>query len=66
MALVDFFGILLSLVLVGGFLWALVDLLVRIVRQPKRSEPTDLTALSPYPLVPEMIKSEEDRAKHRY
>lgn len=66
MTLVDTFGILLSFILVGGFLWALVDLLVKIVRQPKRSEPTDLTALSPYPLVPEMIKHEEDRAKHLY
>lgn len=50
----------------GGSHWALVDLLIKNIRQPKRSEPDDLTARSHYPLVPEMIKPEDDLAKRPY
>ena len=64
MTLVDYFGILLSVVLVGRIVCALADLLIKIVRSPKKEEPTDWTALSPYPFVPEMIKTEEDRVKY--
>jgi hypothetical protein len=65
MTLVDYLGIFISVVLVGGLIWALVDLLIKIARRPKGTGPTDLTALSPYPLVPETIRSEKDRKKHR-
>ncbi|MCK5645714.1 MAG: hypothetical protein KAH97_02980 [Anaerolineales bacterium] len=63
MSLVDGFGIFLSAVMAGGFLWALVDLLVKIRRQPKKTGPIDLTRLSSYPLVPEMIKQEKPRKR---
>ena len=56
MTFLDYFGMFISVVLVGGFLWALVDLLVRIHRQPKKAGPVDLTRLSSYPFVPEMAE----------
>jgi hypothetical protein len=46
MAFLDYFGIFISVVLVGGLLWALVDLLWKIHRQPKKEGPIDLTRLS--------------------
>jgi hypothetical protein len=56
MSIVEVFGMLMTAVLVLGLIWSLVDLLVKIHRQPKKKEPADLTALSPYPLVPEPIR----------
>ncbi len=56
MILVEVFGILLSAFMVVGFIWGLIDMLLKISRQPKRKEPADWTNLSPYPLVPEMVK----------
>lgn len=56
MSLLDAFGILLSAFLVVGFIWGLLDMLHKISRQPKRKASTDWTNLSPYPLVPEMVK----------
>ena len=61
----DYFGIFITVVLVGGFLWALADLLLRIHRQPKKSGPVDLTRLSSYPFVPEMVETKDQKA-HPY
>lgn len=59
MILVDAFGILLSAFMVIGFIWALLDMLYRISRQPKRKGPADWTNLSSYPLVPEFVKKKD-------
>lgn len=56
MNLADAFGILLSAFLVLGLILALIDMLIKISRQPKRKGPADWTTMSPYPLVPEMVK----------
>ena len=63
MAFVDYFGIFISVLLVGGLLWALIDLLWKIHRQPKKEGPVDLTRLSSYPFVPEMVKTEDPQAR---
>jgi hypothetical protein len=44
-------GYLLSAFLLGGFGWALIDLFVKIRRQPKR--PLDMLRMTSYPFVPD-------------
>lgn len=56
MNLVDAFGILLSAFMLVGFVWALLDMLLKISRQPKREGPIDWANLSSHPLVPETVK----------
>jgi hypothetical protein len=63
MSFLDYFGIFVSAVLVGGLLWALVDLLWKIHRQPKKEGPVDLTRLSSYPFVPEMVETEDPQVR---
>ena len=62
MTFLDYLGTFISVFLVGGLLWALTDLLLKIHRQPKKPGPVDLTRLSSYPLVPEMVKTEDPHA----
>jgi hypothetical protein len=56
MTAADFIGNAIAAFLVGGFSYALVDLFVRIVRQPK--QPFNMLKLSSYPLVPDDEQSE--------
>lgn len=65
MTFLDYFGILITVVLAGGMIWAVVDLMVKIHRQPKKSGPVDLTRLSPYPFVPELVDTKDPKA-HSY
>ena len=44
-------GIALSALLIAGFGWALIDLLIRIHKQPKR--PLSLLRMTSYPFVPD-------------
>ena len=51
MGLVDILGIALSGFLLAGIGWALVDLLLKIHRQPKR--PLNMLRMTSYPFVPD-------------
>ncbi len=59
MIVADALGVLVGAMLIIGFGWAILDLLIKILRQPKREGPIDLCSLSPYPLVPEPVKTSE-------
>mgnify|MGYP001598019396 CR=1 FL=1 len=51
MTIPDFLGYTLVASLLAGFLWALVDLQVKIHRQPRR--PLSVLRLTSYPFVPD-------------
>ena len=51
MTIFDLLGYAFIALLVGGHLWGLVDLFVRIQKQPR--QPINLLRLSPYPFVPD-------------
>ena len=51
MTIPDFLGFTLVTSLLAGFLWALVDLQVKIHRQPRR--PLSVLRLTSYPFVPD-------------
>ena len=51
MTISDFLGYAIVTLLLGGHLWGLVDLFVKIQKQPRR--PINLLRLSPYPFVPD-------------
>lgn len=59
----NFIGIAISAFLLGGFGWALIDLLSRIRKQPK--QPFNLLKLSPYPLVPDEVVREQPQDGRR-
>ncbi len=44
-------GIALNALLLAGFSWALIDLLIKIHKQPKR--PLNLLRMTSYPFVPD-------------
>ncbi len=50
--------------LIAGFGWALVDLLIRIHKQPKR--PLNLLRMTPYPFVPddETLQATREKQEH--
>ena len=52
MTLGDILGYVLVSILLAGFGWALIDLLVRIAKQPKRESNGDILPLLPYPFLP--------------
>ena len=47
----EILGMLLSALLMAGFGWALIDLLIRIHKQPKR--PLSILRMTSYPFVPD-------------
>jgi hypothetical protein len=59
MLFMDVVGMMLTAVLGIGLIGSLVDLLVKISHQPKREEPSDWTAMSPYPLVAQVVRTDE-------
>jgi hypothetical protein len=59
MILADVIGMVFTAVMGIGLIGSLVDLLIKIHRQPKRKEPLDLVSLSPYPLVPELVRADD-------
>ncbi len=63
MMLADALGMLVGAVPIFGFDWTILDLLIRILLQPKREGPIDLCSLSPYPLVPQPVKPSERRVE---
>jgi hypothetical protein len=62
----DVLGQAIAGLLLAGFVWALIDLLVKIHRQPKRK--FDFLRLTSYPFVPddeileEMLKKEQEES----
>jgi hypothetical protein len=51
--------------LMVGFVWALIDLMIKIAKQPKREEPIDLVGLSSYPFVPDVVRIDDRRYRRR-
>lgn len=51
MGLADILGIAVYGVLIAGFGWALIDLFIKIHKQPKR--PLNMLRMSSYPFVPD-------------
>lgn len=52
MTITDILGYALVSILLAGFGWALIDLLVRIAKQRKRESNGDILPLLPYPFLP--------------
>lgn len=52
MALGDVLGYGVITLLLGGLAWGLIDLLVRIAKEPKRKSRTGIFPLLPFPFVP--------------
>jgi hypothetical protein len=59
MVFMDVLGMALTALLGIGLIGSLVDLLIKISRQPKKDEPADWTAMSPYPLVAQVVRTDE-------
>ncbi len=51
--MVDFFGGFLTFTLFAGAVWGLVDLLIRIARQPVREDAGEWWVFSTYPFIPQ-------------
>lgn len=63
MLFMDVVGMMLTAVLGIGLIGSLVELLVKISRQPKKEEPSDWTAMSSYPLVAQVVRTDEYRRR---
>ncbi len=48
----DVLGYGLNALLLGGLAWGLVDLMIRIAKEPKRKSRTSIFPLLPFPFVP--------------
>lgn len=57
-------GVTIYAVLIAGFGWALVDLVIRIHKQPKR--PLNLLRMTSYPFVPddETLQAMREKQEH--
>ena len=57
-------GIALYALLIAGFSWALIDLLIRIHKQPKR--PLSILRMTSYPFVPddETLQAMREKQEH--
>ena len=57
-------GIAFYALLIAGFGWALIDLLIRIHKQPKR--PLSILRMTSYPFVPddETLQAMRDKQEH--
>ena len=57
----DVLGYAVVTLLLAGFAWALIDLLIKIAKKPKRKEPFSFLRLTSYPFVPEYLYEELER-----
>ena len=60
----EILGIAFSALLMAGFGWALVDLLIKIHKQPKR--PLSMLRMTSYPFVPddEILEAMREKKEH--
>jgi hypothetical protein len=61
MGLGDVLGYGVNVLLLGGLAWGLVDLVIRVAKEPKRKSRTSIFPLLPFPFMP----SGEPREKPR-
>ncbi len=66
MAIGDVLGYTLITLLLGGFTWALIDLLVKIAKKSKREEPFSFLRLTSYPFVREFLEEELEHEQPRF
>lgn len=66
MTIGDVLGYALIALLLGGFAWALIDLLVKIAKKPKSKKPFSFLRLTSYPFVPEYLEEELEREQPRF